>query len=196
MFFRCFLRPLLCNGLFLHAHGQNCLLRFSRSTGELLGFSIRDFSGVRFSRTHFERTTGILIDESMATCDRSVLDLLDRVYVVFFAVHLWPLVIGLGLNHQGPASFTSDELLYDTSAKKEAEDMARGNGWAVVARELHNTLQEYETLPGDDAVSATARELSGAARKMWLATPTWQLQCFISQRMRTDWNRRDKWVSS
>ena len=72
------------NGLLLHAHGQNSILRFSRATGQLLGFCARDMSGTRFNRLHFERTTGISIVERMNKHDLSTTDLLRRAYFIFF----------------------------------------------------------------------------------------------------------------
>ncbi|CAD6581383.1 MAG: hypothetical protein ASARMPRED_000595 [Alectoria sarmentosa] len=154
-----FLRDLL-----MDTHGQNALLRFSRPTGQLLGFSARDWSGTRFNRAHFERTTGIMIDERMIEHDMPVPDLLDRGYFIFFVVHFCPLIIALDLHRLGPASFTSTDLLQGRASDKEASDLAKGNGWAVVARELHNTLRMYETLEGENAASISARELSAAAR--------------------------------
>ena len=151
-------------------------------------------SGTRFCRAHFEPTTGIAIDERMSNHSLTVPDLLERAYFIFFVVHLWPLIIALDLHGQGSASFNSTDLVEGQAGDKEASDLAKGNGWAVVARELHNTLRMYETQQGEDAASVSARELSAAARTIWMEEKTWPLQCFISQRMRADWAHRDKSV--
>jgi len=153
-------------------------------------------SGTRFNATHFERTTGIKVEERMLNHDMPVPDLLERAHFIYFIVHLAPLIVALDLHRQSSASFTSEDLLHDRASEKEASDLANGNGWAVIARELHNALRSYETLEGEDATSVSARELSAAARNIWMNEPTWPLQSFIAQRMRADWAHRDKSVSS
>ena len=191
MYFRCFLKPLFSNGLLFDAHGQNSLIRFRRSTGQILGFAIRDMSGTRFNRAHFQRTTGIEVDERMSNHDLSIPDLLERAYFIFFVVHLWPLIIALDLHRSA-----SRESWRDRAGEDKASDLTKINGWAIVANELHDALTSYEALPAVDAASKSARELSEQARMIWLSEPTWPLQCFISQRMRADWAHRDKSVSN
>ena len=51
------------------------------------------------------------------------------------------------------------------ASEKEALDLAKDDGSAVIARKLHNSLRMYET-PGEDAASISARELSTAARRV------------------------------
>ncbi|PYI16264.1 hypothetical protein BO99DRAFT_405267 [Aspergillus violaceofuscus CBS 115571] len=192
VYFRCFLTPLFRNGLLLDAHGQNSLVRFSRSTGQILGFSSRDMSGTRFNGAHFTSTTGIEIDPRMSNHDMPVPDLLERAYFIFFVVHLCPLLIALDLDSLSAASFTSAELLTGIASPKESADLAKGNGCAVIVRELHEIIREHETLAGEEPSTVSARELAAAAREIWLEKSTWQLQCFVSQRMRADWACRDK----
>ena len=191
MYLRCFLKPLFYNSLLFDAHGQNSLLRFRRSTGQILGFVTRDLSGTRFNRVHFERTTGIEVDERMSNHEMEIPDLLQRAYFIFFVVHLWPLIIALDLHRSA-----SRESWQDRAGEDKDSDLAKVNGWAIVARELHNALTLYETVTGVDAASNSARELSEEARMMWLHEQTWSLQCYISQRMRADWAHRDQLVSS
>ena len=93
----------------------------------------------------------------------TVSDLLDRAYFIFFIVRLWPLMIALDLHRPGPASFTSRDLMQGQASEKEALDLAKGNGSAVIARKLHHCLRMYETLLGEDAASISPRELSTAA---------------------------------
>ncbi len=215
LYFQCFLHPLFCNGLLIDGHGQNAVLRFSRSTGRLLGFSARDMSDARFNREHLERTTAdggaAPLEGRMDSHHMEVPDLMDRAFFIFFIAQLMPLVVALGLHRHKPPSLTASELLLlprgggaataaaaaaaVAAAEKEAADLAEGNGWAVVARELHESLARYEAAEGDGAVARSSRELAGAARRVWFA-PTWPLQCFVSQRMRADWAHRDKSVSS
>ena len=190
MYFRCFLKPLFRNGLLFHAHGQNSLVRFRRSTGQILGFSIRDMSGTRFNRVHFERTTGIEVDERMSNHDMNIPDLLERAYFIFFVVHLWPLIIALDLHRS-----TSRASWQDRAGEAKGSNLTKINGWAIVAHELHDVLTSYETLPAVDAASKGTREISEEARMIWLNKPSWPLHCFISRRMRTDWAHHDRNVS-
>ena len=190
MYLRCFLKPLFSNGLLFDAHGQNSLVRFHRSTGQVLGFSLRDLSGTRFNRVHFERTTGIEVGDRMSNHFLNIPDLLERVYFIFFVVHLWPLIIALDLHHSA-----SSESWQDRAGEAKASDLTKINGWAIVSHELHDALTSYETVPVVDAASNSARELSEEVRMIWLNKPTWSLQCYISQRMRADWAHRDILVS-
>lgn len=147
-------------------------------------------SGTRFNRLHFERTTGIEVDKRMSNHDLTIPDLLERAYFIFFVVHLCPLIIALDLHRSA-----SRESSQDRAVENKDSDLTKVNGWAVVAHELHKALATYENIPGVDVASISARELSEEARMIWMHEPTWSLQCFISQRMRTDWAHRDKSVS-
>ena len=184
------------NGLLIHAHGQNSLLRFSRTTGQLLGFSIRDMTGTRFNRLIFERTTGIAIEEPMSNHDLSTTDLLHRAYFIFFAVHLGPLIIALDLQRLVVTEPSSARSLQSPTDVKETSNCAEVNGWTIVAHELHRALSMYESPSKDNAASIGAREIASKARAIWMDEPTWPMQCFISQHMRADWAHRDKRVSA
>ncbi|KAF2152215.1 hypothetical protein K461DRAFT_321262 [Myriangium duriaei CBS 260.36] len=191
IYLQCFLRPLLTNSMLLYAHGQNALLRYSKSTGQLLGFSVRDMSDTYFNKDIFERTTGISPDARMENHDIPVADLMRRGHFLFFVSHMTPLVMALGLSNQGPPSFTHDELLAvecngDTMGEA-IEDSADTNGWSVVTRALHKALVYYER-----SNDTSAQELASKARIHWLASPTWSLEAFISQRMRADWAHRHR----
>ncbi|TFL04150.1 hypothetical protein BDV98DRAFT_361879 [Pterulicium gracile] len=47
VFFKAFLPPMIHNGVASECHPQNTLARFDMKTGQLLGFIIRDFGGIR-----------------------------------------------------------------------------------------------------------------------------------------------------
>ena len=173
LYFRCFLRPLFCNGFLIYAHGQNAVLRFSRLTGDLLGFAARDLSDGRFHRPAFERTTGIQIEERMSKYDMSVVDLMYRAFFVIFTGHLASLVIAL-------------DLLFAREDGSGPDSKGNESGLAVIAQELRDALDFYENLPGESEVAVTARQLAAEARRIWLG-PTWRLQSYISKRMRPDW---------
>lgn len=110
--------------------------------------------------------------------------------------HLSPMIYALDLKPRAPASFTAVDLENGQADSKEKADLAEFNGCAVMVRELHEILKEHEALQGDDASALNARELAAAARKVWFKDLTWPMQCFVSQRMRSDWALRDKNVSA
>ena len=184
------------NGLLLDAHGQNSILRFSRATGQLLGFSARDMSGTRFNRLHFERTTGITIVERMNNHDLCPTDLLRRAYFIFFVVHLGPLIIALDLQRSTSTEPISALFPQQPTDIKENSSRIKVNGWNVVAHELHKALSKYSNPSDDTAASVAARGLATEARAIWMDEPTWPMQCFIAQRMRADWAHRDKSVGT
>lgn len=65
---RAFLPPCLENGVAFEAHGQNTLARFDRMTGQLKGFVIRDFGGVKVHNETLKKTTGCELDVLPESC--------------------------------------------------------------------------------------------------------------------------------
>lgn len=74
---KAFLPPALVNGVAFEAHGQNTLARFDRKTGELKGFVIRDFGGVKVHNETLKRSAGVEIDVLPDSC--VVAETLDEV---------------------------------------------------------------------------------------------------------------------
>ncbi|RUS28791.1 IucC family-domain-containing protein [Jimgerdemannia flammicorona] len=62
LIFRAFLPPCLHNGFAFEAHPQNVLARFDRVTGQLRGFVVRDFAGVRLHQETLEQSCGVKAD--------------------------------------------------------------------------------------------------------------------------------------
>jgi siderophore synthetase component len=99
LFFSSFIPPLL-NGLAYEAHGQNTILRVDND-GKILGFSIRDFGGVRVHYEAVEKATGIkvVLREGSAIVAHDMND----AYTVFFhsgiQQHIHRLVRALGLHY-------------------------------------------------------------------------------------------------
>ncbi|KAI8384841.1 IucC family-domain-containing protein [Radiomyces spectabilis] len=77
-----FLPPALNNGVAFEAHGQNTLARFDRETGELKGFVIRDFGGIKVHRETLRKTTGTDIDVIPDSC--VVAETLEEVYKLIY----------------------------------------------------------------------------------------------------------------
>jgi siderophore synthetase component len=63
-----FLPPALKNGVAFEAHGQNTLARFDKKTGQLKGFVIRDFGGIKVHRPTLLKTAGVDIDVLPDSC--------------------------------------------------------------------------------------------------------------------------------
>jgi siderophore synthetase component len=77
-----FLPPMLKHGFCFESHGQNTLARFDRHTGQLVGFAIRDFGGIRIHRKQFEKTTPFQLDILPGSC--IVTDDITEVYTKGF----------------------------------------------------------------------------------------------------------------
>lgn len=103
MALRAFLPPCLENGVAFEAHGQNTLARFDRKTGELKGFVIRDFGGVKVHRETLRKTTGRDIDVLPDSC--VVAETIDEVfkllYHTLFHCQFQRLVRVLNLHYNG-----------------------------------------------------------------------------------------------
>ncbi|KAF7727683.1 hypothetical protein EC973_007238 [Apophysomyces ossiformis] len=98
-----FLPPLLVNGVAFEAHGQNTLARFDRNTGELKGFVIRDFGGVKVHRETLKRSCGADLDVLPDSC--VVAETLDESYKLLYHTlihsHLQRLIRVLNLHYNG-----------------------------------------------------------------------------------------------
>ena len=84
LLFQAFLPCALNYGIAFEAHGQNVLLRLSEQ-GELKGFMIRDFGGVKILASKLYQETGLSLEVlkdsySLATTEREVLP--SRVYLL------------------------------------------------------------------------------------------------------------------
>ncbi|KAF8456092.1 hypothetical protein BDZ91DRAFT_701712 [Kalaharituber pfeilii] len=91
---RAFLPPAVMNGVAFEAHGQNVLARFDRRTGELKGFLIRDFGGIRVHRPTLRASTGVDIDvlPGNSVEAKAPSDVLQKLYHSLFHLHLQRLI--------------------------------------------------------------------------------------------------------
>ncbi|KAI8075150.1 IucC family-domain-containing protein [Gongronella butleri] len=141
-----FLPPVLVNGVAFEAHGQNTLARFDRATGELKGFVVRDFGGVKVHRETLRNSCNVDIDVLPESC--VVAETKDEVYKLLyhtvFHCHLQRLVRVLDLHYSG-------------------------EGWRLVRKhltrlvpqdhELWNVLMEQEKVPGKCMIRMKMEEL-------------------------------------
>ena len=97
------LPPLIYNGVSFEAHAQNVLVRVDSTTGEPLGFVVRDLGGVRAHPTTICATTGVNFEFLPGHC--AVAETLEETYPGFYHAfvhnHIQRLIRVLGLHHDG-----------------------------------------------------------------------------------------------
>ncbi|KAI8993577.1 IucC family-domain-containing protein [Pilobolus umbonatus] len=98
-----FLPPCLENGVAFEAHGQNTLARFSRKTGQLKGFVIRDFGGIKVHRETLKRTIGCDIDVLPDSCVEAfeIDEVCKLLYHTLFHCQFQRLIRVLDLHYDG-----------------------------------------------------------------------------------------------
>lgn len=116
-----FLHPLMNHGIGMEAHGQNVAVRVCRATGQIQGFAIRDFGGIRL-HTPTLRRQGVEFDEIAPGWTV----LTESMREVFGKVHH-----SLVQNHVG---FLLNSLCLE-----------RNDGWTVVRDVLETTLRTFDS---------------------------------------------------
>ena len=100
---KAFVPPCLENGVAFEAHGQNTMCRFDKHTGELKGFVIRDFGGVKVHNPTLKETCGVELDVLPDSC--VVAHTMDEVYKLLyhtlFHSQFQRLIRVLGMHHNG-----------------------------------------------------------------------------------------------
>lgn len=97
---RALLPPIIHHGFAFEAHGQNMLVHYDKSTGTLLGFSTRDFGGIKVWQDQFEKSTGhrIKMLKDNATESHSLKEMFDVAYHTLIQSHLHRLIRALDLH--------------------------------------------------------------------------------------------------
>ncbi|KAI9480956.1 MAG: IucC family-domain-containing protein [Benjaminiella poitrasii] len=100
---RAFLPPCLINGVAFEAHGQNTLARFDRKTGQLKGFVIRDFGGVKVHNETLKKSTGCELDILPDSCveAHTIDEVFKLLYHTLFHCQFQRLIRVLGLHYNG-----------------------------------------------------------------------------------------------
>jgi len=104
IFFAAFLPPVLQDGVAFEAHPQNTIARFSlQPPHELLGFVIRDLSGLRIYPPTLLASTGLTLDvlPGHSVVAHTLDDVYVRLYHTMIHNHLQQLVRVLGLHYNG-----------------------------------------------------------------------------------------------
>jgi len=100
---RALLPPLIHNGVSLEAHAQNILVRLDSSTGEPLGFVVRDLGGLRIHPDTLRESTGVDFQFIPGHCiiTGSVEETYPKFYHTFVHNHIQRLIRVLGLHYDG-----------------------------------------------------------------------------------------------
>ncbi|KAI9496318.1 IucC family-domain-containing protein [Zychaea mexicana] len=100
---KAFIPPALENGVAFEAHGQNTMCRFDRRTGELKGFVIRDFGGVKAHNPTLKKSCGVELDVLPDSCvvAHSMDEVYKLLYHTLFHSQFQRLIRVLGMHHNG-----------------------------------------------------------------------------------------------
>lgn len=95
--------PLLYNGVSFEAHAQNVLARFDTTSGELLGFVVRDLGGLRIHAPTLRESTGTDFQFLPGHCIETATleETYPKFYHTLFHNHLQRLIRILGMHHNG-----------------------------------------------------------------------------------------------
>ncbi|KAJ2811780.1 hypothetical protein FBU31_007711, partial [Coemansia sp. 'formosensis'] len=117
MLFDAFLPPIMNHGFAFEAHPQNCLLRIGAEAGDIRGFIVRDFGGIKVHRPTFASSTGVDIPmlPNSTTEAQSMYELYDLAYHTLVQCQLHRLVRALQLHYHG-------------------------NGWAIVRKSFEKRV--------------------------------------------------------
>ncbi|KAJ1840811.1 hypothetical protein LPJ73_006319, partial [Coemansia sp. RSA 2703] len=121
--FDAFLPPIINHGFAFESHPQNSLLRIDAATGEIKGFIVRDFGGVKVHRETFTHSTGKTIDMLPDSCTDAteLYEVYDLAYHTLVQCQLHRLVRALDLHYCG-------------------------SGWAVVRQSFERRVPETHPL--------------------------------------------------
>ncbi|KAJ2493243.1 hypothetical protein IWW37_000706 [Coemansia sp. RSA 2050] len=101
--FDAFLPPIMDHGFAFEAHPQNCLLRIGAEAGDLRGFIVRDFGGIKVHLPTFTGSTGVSIPmlPNSTTEAQSMHEVYDLAYHTLIQCQLHRLVRALHLHYHG-----------------------------------------------------------------------------------------------
>ncbi|KAJ3920117.1 IucC family-domain-containing protein [Lentinula edodes] len=164
LLFRAFLPPAIHHGVAFEAHPQNCLARFDVATGELLGFVIRDFGGIRVheatlisslsssssSDSESEDPNGKLtqFESEIALAGHSILapsleEVYTRLYHTLIHNHLQQLIRVLELHYDGTGWEVVRVCFGEVVGREEREGRGRGlwEAWMGSDKERRETVE-------------------------------------------------------
>ncbi|KAF3913389.1 hypothetical protein ABW20_dc0107822 [Dactylellina cionopaga] len=120
------LHPQRYYGISLEAHAQNMVARFSRSTGEISGFAIRDMGGVRGHTSTLEKH-GLLTDDLGKICIDDMDLILDKTHETLIQNNIGYLLYTLGLEESDNGSDIWEIVRSVLSETLDVENDATGS---------------------------------------------------------------------
>ncbi|KAL4899549.1 hypothetical protein BDW74DRAFT_183656 [Aspergillus multicolor] len=121
------LHPLVYHGIALEAHAQNIVVRLDKSSGEIKGFAIRDFGGVKFHKPTLA-AQGFNLDWEIEG-SLTLTEKLDSVWNIashtLLQCHAPSLLYGLRLESHGGWAVVQEELLDVLAELDRSNEIAR-----------------------------------------------------------------------
>ncbi|KAF0558613.1 IucC family-domain-containing protein [Gigaspora margarita] len=101
--FNAFLPPALHNGLSFEAHSQNVLARFDSASGQLIGFVVRDFGGIKYHQDTLFASTGLRANmlKDNVTDAKDLIEVYANLYHTLILCHIHRLIRALDLHYSG-----------------------------------------------------------------------------------------------
>ncbi|KAJ1967742.1 hypothetical protein IWQ62_001664 [Dispira parvispora] len=116
---RAFLPPIIHNGFTFEAHQQNVMMRYNAYTGQIKGFMVRDFGGIKVHQTTLQRTTGLLMEAIPDGCAEAhdMLEVYTLAYHTLVQMNLHRLIRALDLHYNGKGWVLVNRLMHDMIPK-------------------------------------------------------------------------------
>ncbi|GBB83366.1 hypothetical protein RclHR1_01010007 [Rhizophagus clarus] len=101
--FKAFLPPAIVNGFSFEAHPQNVLARFDSKSGEIVGFVVRDYGGIKHHQDILFETTGERADVLKDNCTeaKNLQEVYDVLYHTLILCTVQRFVRALHLHYNG-----------------------------------------------------------------------------------------------
>ncbi|KAF7327460.1 C2 domain-containing protein [Mycena kentingensis (nom. inval.)] len=98
-----FIPPVLHDAVIFEAHAQNCQLRYNSTTGELLGFIVRDLGGLRVHQQTMNESLGTDFEFLPGHCvlTQTLEETYPKLYHTLVHNHLQRMIRLLGLHYNG-----------------------------------------------------------------------------------------------
>ncbi|RKP40203.1 IucC family-domain-containing protein, partial [Dimargaris cristalligena] len=123
LYLRAIMPPIIEHGFAFEAHQQNTLMRYDPTTGDIKGFMVRDFGGIKAHQDTLFQTTGMRMEAIPDGCAEaeSLKEVYNLAYHSIVQMNLHRLIRALGLHYNGM-------------------------GWAIVRRHMRKIIPRQSEL--------------------------------------------------
>ncbi|KAJ1652545.1 hypothetical protein IWQ61_007142 [Dispira simplex] len=117
---KAFLPPIIHNGFTFESHQQNVMMRYDTHTGQIKGFMVRDFGGIKVHQPTLQRTTGLLMEAIPGGCAEAhdMLEVYTLAYHTLVQMNLHRLIRALDLHYNGKGWVLVNRLMHDMIPKE------------------------------------------------------------------------------